>query len=64
MHGQKEPTYRVVWMSTKTGQQGHGEFLDLKTAEDWVNDMNSKYPEIRHWVEPVADLTEETRGGV
>ena len=33
------------------GTTGHGEKIDLDSANDWVKEMNKKHPTMKHWVE-------------
>jgi hypothetical protein len=43
--------YRVAWR-TKTGETGHGEYLDRDLAEATVTDANKRHKDIDHWLEP------------
>ena len=46
-----EKMYRIAW-STSTWETGNGEYcLSLEVAQDWVNRMKTKYPDMRHWIE-------------
>jgi hypothetical protein len=52
----KQQLYRIVWINTKTGQQGEGEsVLSIKDAEAWVDKLNGEFPKIRHWIEPAKE---------
>jgi hypothetical protein len=42
--------YFVAWQ-TSAGFSGRGVSGDLATVTAWVEELNVKYPEIKHWVE-------------
>ena len=41
---------RVVWRSDK-GLEGHGDWLSLKTATEWLKWCDIKYPNFKNWLE-------------
>lgn len=46
--------YIVYWVNEDNEEQGHGwPGLSQKSAEDWRDLMNKKYPHIRHEVKEV-----------
>lgn len=56
----------ICWETKDCRQQGNGEPIDYDCARDWVDVMNRKHPNIRHWVvvlpdeKEVAALPEQT----
>lgn len=49
--------YRICWKSRLTDVSGHGEYiLNHDEAEEWINILTKKYPEIEHWIEPNLSL--------
>lgn len=46
--------YIIVWRSKLTGATGQGQqSMDKKTADAWVERMNTEYPYITHWTQEV-----------
>jgi hypothetical protein len=45
--------YRIAWKYKERETAGHGEYCiaSLQTAEDMARLMNTRCPEINHWVE-------------
>jgi alpha/beta superfamily hydrolase len=48
---QEQQKVRIAWKSKATGAEGHGEYMDMKTAEAWLEKANKEYPELEHWLE-------------
>jgi len=42
---------RVAWITRKTGDQGHGEWVAINVADAWAKHMNATCPDVHHWVE-------------
>lgn len=42
---------RVMWSVRDTGEQGHGEWIEVPLAYAWAKHMNATCPSIDHWVE-------------
>ena len=43
--------YKIYWKSEITGESGHSiKPMTFNTAKTWVNDLQKKYPEIKHWI--------------
>jgi hypothetical protein len=44
--------YRIAWKSLDSDFTGHGDYcLSKDEADAWILKLNSKYPELEHWVE-------------
>lgn len=50
--------YRVVWEFKDGRHGGNGSPVSKQEAEAGVAAMNSRYPEIHHWIELVVDEPE------
>jgi hypothetical protein len=48
---QEDVKYRIAWKSRITDATGHGEYVDKKTAEGWLEKVNKDHPELEHWLE-------------
>jgi|SwirhisoilCB1_FD_contig_21_2168382_length_473_multi_3_in_0_out_0_1 hypothetical protein len=46
----------IGWVVKKTTYFGHGSPIDRATGEYMVREMNSKHPDMHHWVEPANRL--------
>jgi hypothetical protein len=44
-------THRVAWISNRSGNKGHGEWMTEFNAEAWAKKGNKEFPEIFHYVE-------------
>jgi len=45
----------IVWRSRLTGLCGRGtEPLSRAAGEEWVRDLNIKFPDLSHWLESAA----------
>jgi len=49
--GQEQIKYRIAWKNKETGATGKGNYVDKKTAEDWLEQVGKNYPEVEHWLE-------------
>lgn len=49
------PLYRIAW-KTDIGFEGHGEYISYAEASDWVEDLNRRYTDIRHWIECIESI--------
>ncbi len=41
------------WQSRTTGQQGSGDTLPMRQCAVWVRFADEKWPQVKHWCEPV-----------
>jgi hypothetical protein len=57
----EEPLYIVHWKSTLTGAEGHGDPLPREVAMAWVEQGNSRWPDITHWIEPEQEAATAAR---
>ncbi len=48
----------VYWKNQVTGEGGHGMPIDREIAEDWIDEMRGKYPQIVHWTEAIETAKE------
>ena len=46
----------ICWVVKKTAYFGHGSPVDRATGEYMVREMNTKYPDMYHWLEPTNKL--------
>jgi hypothetical protein len=44
--------YRIAWRVIATNYVGYGDYcLSFENARDWVDAMNKKHPDTKHWME-------------
>ena len=44
--------YRIAWKSLINDFTGRGDFcLTKQEADAWIIDLNSKFPDLQHWIE-------------
>ena len=48
---QEQEKVRIAWKSKETGATGHGEYIDKKDADAWLEKVNKEHPELEHWLE-------------
>jgi len=45
---------RIHW-TAPTGYKGHGDLIPLNVARACVKEMNAKFPEIKHEIQPMTE---------
>lgn len=48
------PKIRIAWKNFATKESGHGKWhseSERKNLMIWIGEMNTKYPELTHWLE-------------
>ena len=46
----------ICWVVKNAAHFGHGSPIDHATGEYMVREMNAKYPDLYHWLEPTNTL--------
>ncbi len=61
MPGQPQTTkYRLAWRSRVTNYRGSGTApMSLAEAQEWCREMNSSWPDIEHWPDPILEPRNE-----
>jgi hypothetical protein len=55
------PLYRIAW-KTDFGFEGHGDSISYAEASAWIEDLNRRYTDIRHWIESIESIESSPTG--